>query len=59
MNNKIEILQTKLFRPRLPLDFIPRPRLIDILEKHHGIPLCLLSAPAGYGKSTIIPVQLI
>ncbi len=38
----------------MPLDFIPRPYLIYILEKHHGIPLCLVLAPAGYGKSTTV-----
>lgn len=54
MKENFEILQTKLFRQRLPLDFVPRPHLIEILEKHHGIPLCLLSTPAGYGKSTTI-----
>ena len=54
MNNKIEILKTKLFRPRLPLDFVPRPQLVELLEKHHGKPLSLISAPAGYGKSTTL-----
>ncbi|VAX19258.1 hypothetical protein MNBD_IGNAVI01-1707 [hydrothermal vent metagenome] len=51
MNTKFEILQTKLFRSNLPLDFMLCPQLISILEEHHGVPFCLVSAPAGYGKS--------
>lgn len=54
MKAKFEILKTKLFRPKLPADFVQRPELISILEKHQGIPFCLVSAPAGYGKSTTL-----
>lgn len=54
MNSKVEILQTKLFRPSLPSDFVSRTQLLSILEEHHGIPFCLVSAPAGYGKSTTL-----
>lgn len=45
---------TKLFRPPLPEDFVPRRQLLDRLNQicHH--PLTLVSAPAGYGKSTTV-----
>ncbi len=48
------LLQTKLARPRLPSDVIPRPRLLERLSAGLGGPLTLLCAPAGYGKSTLL-----
>ena len=48
------LIQTKLNRPPLPLDLVPRPRLIQCLELSRNRPLVLVSAPAGYGKSTLI-----
>ena len=46
-------LHAKLHRPALPEDYIPRPRLIAQLNKslHHR--LASITAPAGYGKSTL------
>lgn len=48
------ILQTKLHRPALPRDLVSRTKLVSQLEKHRNRPLTLVSAPAGYGKSTLI-----
>ena len=48
------ILTTKLHRPRITDDLIPRPRLLAQLERSHGNPLILTAAPAGYGKSTLL-----
>jgi LuxR family maltose regulon positive regulatory protein len=48
------ILRTKLHRPPMPPDFVPRPRLADILEAGRTLPLTLVSAPAGYGKSVLV-----
>lgn len=55
------ILQTKLHRPRLPQRFVTRPRLVDKLNDATKINagafsrrLTLISAPAGYGKSTLL-----
>lgn len=49
------LAQTKFHSPRLRDDVIPRPRLLtalrDAVTSH---PLTLLSAPAGYGKTTLI-----
>ncbi len=47
------LIQTKLYRPPLPVDLIPRPRLTELLNLHTLPPLILISAPAGYGKSTL------
>lgn len=47
------LIQTKLHRPPLPADLVPRPRLTELLNLHSLPPLILISAPAGYGKSTL------
>jgi len=46
--------QTKLVRPRLPSDVIPRPHLLERLNAGLDGPLTLLHAQAGYGKSTLL-----
>ena len=48
------ILKTKLHRPLVPADYVPRPRLLKLLERSCSTPLTLVSAPAGYGKSTLV-----
>lgn len=48
------LVQTKLFRPILPVDFVPRPQLTDWLDARRNRSITLVSAPAGYGKSTLI-----
>ena len=50
----INIIRTKLHRPPLTKDFVPRPHLLQELEKHRQRPLTMVSAPAGYGKSTLV-----
>ena len=52
------IIQTKLNRPPLPVDMVRRPRLTTWLEQCRARPLTLVSAPAGYGKSTLISCWL-
>jgi len=37
---------------------VPRPRLTEWLDQRRGRPLTLVSAPAGYGKSTLISCWL-
>jgi LuxR family maltose regulon positive regulatory protein len=51
-----EILLTKLFLPSVPQGFIRRPRLLDELNSglKAGKTLTLVSAPAGYGKSSLL-----
>ena len=47
------IIRTKLHRPPLAADFVPRPRLLERLEANRRQSLSLICAPAGYGKSTL------
>jgi LuxR family maltose regulon positive regulatory protein len=52
------ILRTKLHRPPAPGDYVHRVRLSDYLDQHLERPLTLVSAPAGYGKSTLVSCWL-
>lgn len=45
------ILRAKLYRPVLPADFISRPQVYEQLDRGRSLPLTLVSAPAGYGKT--------
>ena len=46
-------LSTKIHRPTVDADHIHRPSLLAHLNRHRHRPLTLISAPAGYGKSTL------
>jgi LuxR family maltose regulon positive regulatory protein len=48
------LAQGKLYRPILPVDMVSRPQLTEWLDARVKIPVTLVSAPAGYGKSTLI-----
>ncbi len=48
------ILTTKLFIPQPPTDLVPRRPLIERLTQGLDRKLTLVSAPAGYGKTTLI-----
>ena len=48
------ILKTKLNTPHLWRDFVSRPRLINLLNEGSENKLIIVTAPAGYGKSTIL-----
>ena len=48
------ILTTKLFIPPTHPDLIPRPRLIEQLNTGLSRKLTIISAPAGFGKTTIL-----
>lgn len=52
------ILQTKLFRPPLIEDYVPRSRLRDRLKQVGRRPLAIVCAPAGYGKSVLMSAWL-
>ncbi len=56
--NKGPILRTKLHRPPAPRDYVHRPRLLEYLDQQRKQPLTLVSAPAGYGKSTLMSCWL-
>ncbi len=48
------LLATKLLAPRLRQDRVGRPRLAATLARATDAPLTLVSAPAGFGKSTLV-----
>lgn len=48
------ILQTKLHMPPLQPSLVPRPHLIEQLDAGQHRRLTLLSAPAGFGKTTLV-----
>ena len=48
------IIRTKLYRPPVADDLVSRRELQQRLDEGWTLPLTLVSAPAGYGKSTIV-----
>jgi LuxR family maltose regulon positive regulatory protein len=48
------ILLTKLHIPRRRPDSVPRPRLVERLNAETGQRITLISAPAGFGKTTLL-----
>ena len=49
-----QLLTTKLYIPQLNVDLVPRLRLYERLNKSLTRKLTLVSAPAGFGKSTLV-----
>ena len=49
-----QYLATKFFVPVPPHTLIARPRLFSLLEEGRRRPLTLISAPAGFGKTTLL-----
>ena len=54
MLQNVPLIATKLHRPPLSRDYLRRPQLIDRLNSGRHRPMTLVSAAAGYGKSTVI-----
>ena len=48
------LLETKLYVPRSPRGLVPRPRLSERLGQASASKLTLVSAPAGFGKTTLL-----
>ena len=48
------LLETKLFIPRLRRSLVARPRLCERLGRGSRSRLTLISAPAGFGKTTLL-----
>jgi LuxR family maltose regulon positive regulatory protein len=46
--------RAKLKRPRLGEHMVSRPRLLAQLDRSVDVPLTLISAPAGFGKTTLL-----
>jgi LuxR family maltose regulon positive regulatory protein len=48
------LLETKLHTPRLRTGLVPRPKLLERLSRGAESKLTLISAPVGFGKSTLV-----
>ena len=48
------LLRTKLYIPPLRPEWVSRPRLLERLDAGLDRKLTLVSAPAGFGKTTLI-----
>jgi ATP/maltotriose-dependent transcriptional regulator MalT/ActR/RegA family two-component response regulator len=58
IEDALSILRTKLQRPALSPDLLPRSDLVARLDELRHRPLTLVSAAAGYGKSTMANLWL-
>ncbi len=54
LDNAGLLLQTKLYVPRLRRGLVARPRLIERMNRGAESKLTLISAPAGFGKTTLL-----
>jgi len=54
----LPLIRTKLHRPPVAADHLHRQHLLERLEKNLKRPLTLVSAPAGYGKTTLMSCWL-
>ncbi len=52
--HQVPIIQTKFCAPLLTSDLVERDRLMALLDGSLEVPLTLVSAPAGYGKSILV-----
>jgi LuxR family maltose regulon positive regulatory protein len=50
----VPLVETKLLLPRPLRAVVPRPRLDDLLRRGAHAPVTLVSAPAGFGKTTLL-----
>ena len=48
------LLKTKLYTPRLITELVSRTRLLEQLKTGLQLKLTLITAPAGYGKTTLV-----
>jgi ATP/maltotriose-dependent transcriptional regulator MalT len=48
------LLITKLYIPRLDTELLARPHLVERLNQAADQPLVVISAPAGWGKTTLV-----
>jgi len=48
------LLRTKITIPRIPADFVRRPRLTEQIDRGVQGPLTIVSAPAGFGKTNLL-----
>jgi LuxR family maltose regulon positive regulatory protein len=51
---QVPLLRTKLYIPPMRPELVPRPRLMERLDAGLHRKLTLVSAPAGFGKTTLV-----
>src|SRR3954454_25099735 len=49
-----ELVETKLRPPAARAGVVTRPALVERLHAAHGLPIISVSAPPGYGKTTLL-----
>jgi LuxR family maltose regulon positive regulatory protein len=54
VNVAVPLLQPKLYVPPVRPELVPRPQLVERLNVGPGQKLTLVSAPAGFGKTTLV-----
>lgn len=54
LEGREQLLRTKLFIPAIRSNRVPRPRLMEQINGGLEKALILISAPAGYGKTTLV-----
>ena len=54
VSKKIEIVEAKLEPEKLPEYYVERYRLNENLNRLRQLPLIMITAPAGYGKTTLV-----
>ena len=52
------LVETKLLLPRVRRDTVARPRLDDLLDRAVDAPVTVVSAPAGFGKTTLLSARV-
>ena len=50
----VDLLRTKLYIPRMRANLIARPHLVERMNSRLESKLTLISAPAGFGKTTLL-----
>jgi len=48
------LMTTKLYHPQVQPEYIARPRLLDTLFQATHYPLTMISAPTGFGKTSLL-----
>jgi LuxR family maltose regulon positive regulatory protein len=54
LTERYPLLVTKLYIPRLDTELLVRPHLMERLKQAADQPLVVISAPAGWGKTTLV-----